>query len=77
MCESTIHVICFYNGKFLRTETDVKYVENKAVIVPLDVPVDAIFDQLLFIIYSRTDIDKEKFQKVLNYRYPLKSDNKF
>ena len=39
MCDSTIPVICFYNGKTERIETDVKYVGNKAAIVPLDVPI--------------------------------------
>ena len=54
-----------------------KYVGNKDVIVPLDVLVDATFDQLLSMTYSRTGIDNEKFQLVLNCRYPLKKDNRF
>ena len=58
MCESTIHMTCFYNGKTLRIETYVKYVRNKVVIVPLDVPVDSTFDQLLAMINSRIGIDK-------------------
>ena len=66
MCESTILVKCFHNRKFLRTKTYMKYVGNKAVIVPLDVLVEVTFDQLLFMIYSRTSIDKEKFHLVLN-----------
>ena len=37
MCDSTILVICFYNGKLERIETYMKYVGNKPVIVPLDV----------------------------------------
>ena len=37
MCDSTILVIRFYNGNFERIETDLKYVGNKAFIVPLDV----------------------------------------
>ena len=41
MCDSTIPVICFYNGK---TEIDVKYVRNKAVIMPLDIPIDFTYD---------------------------------
>ena len=77
MCESTIPMICIYNGNFLRTETYVKYVGNKVVIVPLDVLVDATFDQLLSMTYSRTGIDNEKFQLVLNCTYPLKKDNRF
>ena len=44
MSVSTIHVICYYNINMLRTETYVKYVENKAVIVPLDVSVDCMFE---------------------------------
>ena len=44
MSFSIIPVICYYNGKILRTKTDVKYVGNKAVIMPLDVPVDCTFE---------------------------------
>ena len=53
------------------------YVGNKDVIVPLDVPVDATFYQLLSMMYSGTNIDKEKFKLVLNCRYPLKMGNRF
>ena len=35
MFVSSIPVICYYNGNILRTETNVKYVGNKAVIMPL------------------------------------------
>ena len=69
-------MICYYNGKILRTETDVKYVRNKAVVVPLDIPVDCMFEQLGDMIYSKTDIDKQKFKLVLNCKYPLKSGNR-
>ena len=44
MSISTIPVICYYNEKILNTETNVKYVGNKAVIVPLDVSVDCTFE---------------------------------
>ena len=56
----------------LRTKTDIKYVGDKIVIVHLDVLVSFTFEQLLSMIYSRTTIDKERFQLVLNYRYHLK-----
>ena len=46
MYVSTIHVICYYNRNILRTETYVKYVGTKAVIVPLDVPVECTFEKL-------------------------------
>ena len=73
MSVSTILLICYYDGNILRTKTDVKYVENKAVIVPLDVPVDCTFEQLGDMIYSRTTIDKQRFKLVLNCKYSLKS----
>ena len=77
MSVSTIPVICYYNGKILRTETDVKYGGSKAVIVSLDVPVECTFENLIDMIYSRTTIDKQRFKLVLNYKYPLKSGNRF
>ena len=54
MSVSDILVICYNNGNILRTETSVKYVGNKYVIVPLDVPVECTFKQLGDMIYSRT-----------------------
>ena len=77
MFDSTIPFICFHNRKIERTKTNVKYVRNKAVIVPLDVPIDCTYDQLLVMIYLRTCIDKENFKLVLTCKYPLKSGNKF
>ena len=59
MSESIVPVICFYKGKMLRTKTDVKYIRDEAVIVPLDVPVSSTYEHLLSMIYSRTDIDKK------------------
>ena len=73
----TIIVVCYYNGQILRTETDVKYEGRKAVIVPLDVPVECTFEQLTYMIYSRTTIDKQMFKLVLNCKYLLKSGNRF
>ena len=77
MYVSTIPVICYYNGNILRIETYVKYVGNKAVILPLDVRVDCTFEQLSDMIYSRTTMDKRRFKLVLNCKYPLKSGNRF
>ena len=77
MSVSFIPVICYYNGNILRTERDVKYVGNKAVIMHLDVPVECTFEQLSDMIYSRTNIDKQMFKLVLNCKYPLKSGNRF
>ena len=63
--------------EILRTETDVKYEGRKAVIVPLDVPVECTFEQLTDMISSRTTIDKQRFKLLLNFKYPLKSGNRF
>ena len=77
MSVSTIPVICYYNGQILRTETDVKYKGRKVVIVPLDVPVECTFEQLIDMIYSKTIIDKRRFKLVVNCKYPLRSGNRF
>ena len=77
MSVSTIPVICYYNGQILRSEKDVKYEGRKAVILPLDVPVECTFEQLIGMIYSWTTIDKRRFKLVLNCKYPLRSGNRF
>ena len=77
MCDPTIPVICFYNEKTKMTEIDMKYVGNKVIIVPLDVPIDFTYDQLLAIIYSRTIIDKERFKLIITCKDPLKTGNRF
>ena len=77
MSVSFIPLICYYNGNILRTEIDVKYEGNKAVIVSLDVPIECTFEQLGDMIYSRTTIDQQRFKLVLNCKYPLKSGNRF
>ena len=76
MYGSSILVIFYCNGNILRTETYVKYVGNKAIIVPLDVSVECTFEQLSDMIYSRTNIDKQRFKLVINCKYPLKSGNR-
>ena len=77
MCDSTIPIIYFYNGKTERIETNMKYVGEKSVIVPLDVLIDYTYDQLLAMIYLVIGIDKEKFKLVLTCKYPLKRRNRF
>ena len=66
MFVSIIPVICYYNGQILRSETDVKYEGRKAVILPLDIPVECTFEQLIDMISSMTTIDKRMFKLVLN-----------
>ena len=45
--------------------------------MPLDVPIECMFEQLTGMIYSRTTIDKQRFKLFLNCKYPLKSGNRF
>ena len=59
MSESIVPMICFCKWKMLRTETNVKYVGDQAVIVSLDVPVSLTYEHLLSMMYSRTSIDKK------------------
>ena len=76
MYVSTIFVICYYNGQIL-SETYVIYEGRKAFILPLDVPVECTFEQLIDMIYSKTTIDKRRFKLVLNCKYPLRRGNRF
>ena len=77
MSVSTIPVICYYNGQIVRTKTDVEYKGSETFIVPLKIPVECTFQQLIDMIYSKTTIDKRRFKLVLICKYPLRSGNKF
>ena len=77
MSVSTIPVICYYNGQMLRTKTDITYEGRKAVILLMDIPDECTFEDLIDMIYSRTNIGKRRFKLVLNCKYPLRSGNKF
>ena len=77
MSVSFIPVMCYYNGHIVKIDNDVRYDGNKASIVPLEIPVDCTFEQLGDIIFSKTPIDKRKFNLVLKCKYPLKSGNRF
>ena len=58
MSVSTIPMICYYNGQMLTTKTDVTYEGRKVVIVPMNIPIECTFEDLIDMIYSRTNIDK-------------------
>ena len=77
MSGSTIPVICYYNGQILRTKTNVEYEGRKAVIVPLDIPIECTFEQLIDMIYSKATIDKRRLKLVLNCKYLLRRGNRF
>ena len=75
MTDSTMEVLCYWNGTILRTETNLRYIGNDVEIVPIDVPVQKTFMQLLNMAYDIFGVDKES-QLILKCRYPT-GVNKF
>ncbi|RVX11696.1 hypothetical protein CK203_015866 [Vitis vinifera] len=61
----------------VRTQTNVDYVGDRVVVEPIDVPLGTTYEQLLEMIYSVTDINKEHFRLILSCKYPMKKGNKF
>ncbi|KAL6323216.1 hypothetical protein AAG906_029223 [Vitis piasezkii] len=61
----------------VRTQTDVDYVGDRVVVEPIDVPLGTTYEQLLEMIYSVTDINREHFQLILSCKYRMKRENKF
>ena len=53
------------------------YVENRVVVKPINVSLKTTYEQLLEMIYSVTNINREHFQLILNCNYPIKKWNKF
>ena len=75
MTNSTIEVLCYWNGTILRTETDLRYIGNNVEIEPIDVPIDTTFAVLLNMIYDIIGVDRQ-YQLVLKFRHPTEI-NKF
>ena len=61
MSNSSVLIDCFCNGKMMRTQTDIDYVGYRVVVEPIDVPLGKTYKQLLEMIYSVTDINREHF----------------
>ena len=53
-----MEVLYYWNGTILRTETNLRYIEKDVEIVPIDVPVQTTFMQLLNMVYDIFDVDK-------------------
>ncbi|KAL6323399.1 hypothetical protein AAG906_038670 [Vitis piasezkii] len=51
----------------VRTQTDVDYVGDRVVVEPIDVPLGTTYEQLLEMIYSVTNINKEHFRLILSF----------
>ena len=77
MSNLSVTIVCFCNGKMVRTQTDVDYVRNRVVVEPFDVTFGTTYEQLLEMIHSVTSINREHFQLILSCKYPMKRENKF
>ncbi|RVW71392.1 Serine/threonine-protein phosphatase 7 long form-like [Vitis vinifera] len=75
MIDSTVEVLCYWNGTILRTKTDLRYVGNNVEIEPIDVPIHTTFVELLKMIYDIIGVDRD-YQLVLKCRHPTEI-NKF
>ena len=61
MSNLSVAIVCFCNGKMVRIQTDFDYVGDRVVVEPIDVPLGKTYKQLLEMIYSVTDINREHF----------------
>ena len=75
MTDSTVEVLCHWNGIILRTEMDLRYIGNNVEIEPIDVPIHMTFVVLLKMIYDIIGVDRD-YQLVLKCRHPTEM-NKF
>ncbi|RVX13203.1 hypothetical protein CK203_017957 [Vitis vinifera] len=75
MTDSTVEVLCYWNGTILRTETDLRYIGNNVEIEPIDVPIHTTFVELLKMIYDIIGVDRD-YQLILKCRHTTEM-NKF
>ena len=59
MTESTVEVLCYWNGTILRTEIDLRYIGNNVKIETIDVPIHTTFVELLKMIYDIIGVDRD------------------
>ena len=72
MSNLLVAIVCFCNGKMVRTQTDVDYVRDRVVVEPIYVLLGTTYEQLLEMIYSVTDINKEHFRLIFSCKHPMK-----
>ena len=78
MIDSTIEVLCYWNGTILMTEMDLRYIGNNVEnleIEHIDMPIHTTFVVLLNMIYDIIGVD-EHYQLVLKCQHPTEM-NKF
>ena len=66
MSNSLVSIVCFCNRKIMRTQQDVDYVGDRVVVEPIDVPFGITYKELLEMIYSIANINREHFQLILS-----------
>ena len=64
MTDSTVEVLCYWNGTILRIETNLRYIGNNVEIEPIDVPIHTTFVDLLNMIYDIIGV-KRHYQLIL------------
>ena len=47
MSNSLVLIVCFCNGKIVRTQQDIDYVRDRVVVEPIDVPLGITYKELL------------------------------
>ena len=75
MTNSTVEVLCYWNGTIFRTKTDLRYIGNNVEIEPIYVPIHTTFVVLLNMIYDIIGVDRH-YQLVLKCQHPTEM-NKF
>ena len=68
MTDSIVEVLCYLNGTILGTKTNLRYIGNDVEIVPIDVPIQMTFMQLLNMVYDYFFVNKES-QLILKCSY--------
>ncbi|KAL6319868.1 hypothetical protein AAG906_036938 [Vitis piasezkii] len=75
MTNSTVEVLCYWNGTILITETDLRYIGNNVEIEPIDVPIHTTFVEFPIFLTDIIGVDRY-YQLVLKCRHPTEM-NKF
>ena len=77
MSNSLVLMVCFYNGKIVRTQQDFDYVRDRVVVEPIDVPLGITYKELLIMIYSIANIGRKHLQLIFSCKYSMKRGNKY
>ena len=60
MIDSTVEVLCYWNGTILRKKMNLRYIGNNVEIEPIDVLIHTTFVELLKMIYDIIGFDRHQ-----------------